>query len=268
MRRSIAEGGDAAIGLADRRRRPGHRCGGARSGDAGSRWAGRAGAAARGRERAAGHRADRPWRHRQCGVGDARGRDRFRGQAGQPGAAAGLAAQRAGGERAAGRARPHQAQPRRHADVPRHRHPQPAHAGGAAHRRQGRDLGHSGADRGPIGRRQGADRARDPRLRRAARQAVRRGQLRRHPGQSGGIAPVRPREGRLHGRDRPPYRQVRRGLGRHAVPGRGRRTAAGRAGQAAARHPGGRGRAGRGAQARQGRCPDHLRHQPRSRRPT
>ena len=47
--------------------------------------------------------------------------------------------------------------------------------------------------------------------RRAADQAVRRRQLRRDPRQSRRIDPVRAREGRLHRRDRPPYRQVRRG---------------------------------------------------------
>jgi DNA-binding NtrC family response regulator len=41
--------------------------------------------------------------------------------------------------------------------------------------------------------------------------------LRRHPGQPRRVDPVRPREGRLHRRHRSPYRQVRRGVGRHAV---------------------------------------------------
>ncbi len=53
------------------------------------------GAPARGRPRDPGDRADRAWRHRQRGVGDARGRRRFRGQAGRRRAAAGDAAQRA-----------------------------------------------------------------------------------------------------------------------------------------------------------------------------
>ena len=72
-------------------------------------------------------------------------------------------------------------------------------------------LRHPGADRRPLRRRQGADRARHPRHRRAADQALRRRQLRRHPRQSRRIDPVRAREGRLHRRDRAPYRQVRRG---------------------------------------------------------
>ena len=90
----IADGGDAAITLLTGPRRA-HRLRGPRPGDARSRRARRAGAHARRRPRYPGDRADRPWRHRQCGVGDARGRDRFRGQAGRPRAAAGLAAQRA-----------------------------------------------------------------------------------------------------------------------------------------------------------------------------
>ena len=158
---------------------------------------------------------------------------------------AGVAPQRAGKERARRRARPHQAQPVRHADVQGHRHPQPEDAGGAAQRREGRGVAHPGAGRGRVRRRQGADRARHPRPGRAARQALRRGQLRRDPRQSRGVDPVRPREGRLHRRDREARRQVRRSLRRHAVPRRGRRIAAGGAGEAAARHPGGRGRAGR-----------------------
>ena len=92
------------------------------------------------RHRRAGDRADRAWRHRQCGLGDARGRGRFRGQAGRRRAAAGVAAQRARHERARGRTHPHQAQPVRHARLQGHRHPQPGDAGGAAHRREGRGL--------------------------------------------------------------------------------------------------------------------------------
>ena len=75
-----------------------------------------------------------------------------------------------------------------------------------------------------------------------ARQALRHRQLRRDPREPRRIDPVRPREGRLHGRDRAACRQVRRGRRRHAVPRRDRRAAARRAGEAAARHPGGRGR--------------------------
>ena len=95
-------------------------------------------------------------------------------------------------------------------------------------------------------------------------QAVHRGQLRRDPREPRRIDPVRPREGRLHRRDRAAHRQVHRSDRRHAVPRRGRRTAAGGAGEAAARHPGGRGRAGRRAQAGQGRRAARLGHQPQS----
>jgi DNA-binding NtrC family response regulator len=44
------------------------------------------------------------------------------------------------------------------------------------------------------------------------------GQLRRHPRQSRRVDPVRPREGRLHRRDREAPRQVRRSLRRYVVP--------------------------------------------------
>ena len=87
----------------------------------------------------------------------------------------------------------------------------PKHAGRAAQRREGRGLHHPGADRRRVRRRQGADRARHPRPGRAAREALRRGQLRRDPRKSRGVDPVRPREGRLHRRDREAHRQIRRG---------------------------------------------------------
>ncbi len=80
-----------------------------------------------------------------------------------------------------------QAQPHRHAHLPRHHHPQPAHAGGVADRRKGRGLDHPGADRRRVRRRQGADRQGDPRQRRAAGKTLRRRQLRRHPRQPGRI---------------------------------------------------------------------------------
>ena len=58
--------------------------------------------------------ADRPWRHRQCGVGDARRRAGFRREAGRHRTAAGVAAQCAQRQRAERRTAAHQAQPRRH----------------------------------------------------------------------------------------------------------------------------------------------------------
>ena len=163
----------------------------------------------------------------------------------------------------AGELQRHQAQPRRHAHHRRRHHPLGRHAPGAARGREGGGLRHPRADRRRIRRRQGTDRARHPRLGRAPRQALRRGQLRRHAGEPGRVDPVRPREGRLHRRHRQAHRQIRRGRRRHAVPRRGRRIAAAGAGQAAARAAGGRGRAGRRPQDRQSRRAHHLRHQPR-----
>ena len=57
----------------------------------------------------------------------------------------------------------------RHADVPRHHHPQHGDGQRAAPGGKGCGLQHSGADRRRIRRRQGNDRARHPRQRRAAR---------------------------------------------------------------------------------------------------
>ena len=85
-----------------------------------------------------------------------------------------------------------------------------AMASGAADGREGRRIVDPGADRRRIRRRQGTDRARDPRIERARGKALRRRQLRRDPGQSRRVDPVRPREGRLHRRHRAPHRQVRR----------------------------------------------------------
>ena len=63
----------------------------------------------------------------------------------------------------------------------------PRDEAGAARGREGGRLRHPGADRRRIRRRQGIDRARHPRLRRAPRQAVRRGQLRRDAGEPGRV---------------------------------------------------------------------------------
>ena len=126
---------------------------------------------------------------------------------------------------------------------------------------------HSGADRRRIRRRQGIVRPRHPWQRRTQGEAVRRRQLRRHPRQSRGVDPVRPREGRLHRRHRTPHGQIRRSLRRHAVSRRSRRIAAGGAGETAARAAGRRGRGGRRAQAGQGRRPHHFRDQPQAARP-
>ena len=121
---------------------------------------------ARGRPRHAGDRADRAWRHRQRGLGDARGRGRFRGQAGRRRAAAGVAAQRArqparskANSAASSAAAPARSRfkdivtrsPRMQAVL------RTAEKAAASH--------HPGADRRRVRRRQGADRARHPRLR-------------------------------------------------------------------------------------------------------
>ena len=162
--------------------------------------------------------ADRPWRHRQCGVGDARRRAGFCRKTGRLRAAAGAAPQRAQHQRAERRTAAHQAQPRRQADLCRHHHPQRGHGRRDAHRAEGRRLDDPGVDRGRIRRRQGIVRTRHPWQRRAQIEAVRCRQLRRDPRQSGGVDPVRPREGRLYRRHRTPHGQIRRSLRRHAVP--------------------------------------------------
>ncbi len=88
--------------------------------------------------------------------------------------------------------------------------------------RHARHRLHRGRDR----HRQGADRLRDPLPGQAARQAVRRAELRGDAGEPARVGAVRPQEGRVH-RRRPrqegPVRDRRR---RHAVPRRDRRDAA------------------------------------------
>ncbi len=136
---------------------------------------------------------------------------------------------------------------------------------GAARRR----LQHPGPDRGRVRRRQGGASPAPSRARATATGkpfvTVNCGAI---PENLVEIDPVRPREGRLHRRDREARRQVRRGPWRHAVPRRGRRAAARRAGQAAARAPGGRDRPGRRPQAgRTRRRPPDLGDQPEPARP-
>ena len=80
------------------------------------------------------------------------------------------------------------------------------------------------------------------------------------------IRAVRPREGRLHRRGRPPHRQVRGGRRRHAAARRNLRDGRAPAGQAAARHPGARDRPRRRRQAGAGRHPHHRHLQPQPRR--
>ena len=57
----------------------------------------------------------------------------------------------------------------------------------------------------------------------ARRRPVHLGQLRRHPREPAGKRAVRPREGRLHRRRRPPHRQVRGSQRRHAAARRDQR---------------------------------------------
>ena len=179
LRRGRRRSGRGADGA-----RRAHRLRGARPGDARSRRLRRARAHARRGRQCSGDRSDRPWRDRQGRLGDARRCGRFRRQAGRGRAPAGLVAQRAVDQRARDRIPAPEAQPRRHAHVPRHHHPQCADAERAAHRRKGRGLADPGADRRRVRRRQGADRARRPRLGRTALETLRGGQLRRDPGKS------------------------------------------------------------------------------------
>ena len=98
---------------------------------------------------------------------------------------------------------------------------------------------------------------------RRARQAVDQGQLRGPARGAGRERAVRPREGGVHRRDRPPHRPVRAGRRRHDLPRRDRRASRRDPGQAAPRPPGARVRAGRRHDADEGRRPGHRRHQPR-----
>ena len=175
----------------------------------------------RGRPQHSRHRADRPWRHRQCGVGDARRRPGFRGQAGRHRAAAGQLAQRAQHQRPEGRAAADPPQPRRPADLYRYHHPQRDHGRRCC-------VSHRKPPPPPFrcwsranSARQGIVRARHPWQRRAKIETVRRRQLRCDSRQSGGVDPVRPRKGAFDRRHRTPHGQIRRSLRRHAVPRRG-----------------------------------------------
>ena len=105
----------------------------------------------------------------------------------------------------------------------RDRRREPAAQAGAA---AGRDCRADRLDRPDPGRdrhRQGADRPRDPRPERPPRTDVRQAQLRRHPHRPAGERALRPREGRVHRRDRAEGRPLRAGQRRDAVPRRGRR---------------------------------------------
>ncbi len=247
----MRDNGDAALALLSGADSARHRLRHPRSGHAEPRRARRAGAAAASHHQGAGDRADRPWRHRQCRLGDARGRGRFRGQAGRRRAAACEFPQRAQYQRARRRTEraSNTAAPARSAlptSSPRAPTWRPSSAW--RRRRQPRTSrcsisGESGVGKELIARaiHGSGERRAKPFV------AVNCGAM---PENLVEFDPVRPREGLVHRRHRAPHRQIRRGLGRHAVPRRGRRIAGRRAGQAPARHPGGRSRAGRRAQGR------------------
>ena len=97
---------------------------------------------------------------------------------------------------------------------------------GDAARRPGEPIGSAGADPGRNGHRQGAGRAGDSQSQRAAQRPVPARQLRRDPARADRFATVRPREGRVHGRERVAARLVRAGRSGDAVSGRNRRVAA------------------------------------------
>ena len=86
------------------------------------------------------------------------------------------------------------------------------------------------------------------------------------PQRAGREHAVRPREGIVHRRHPPADRQVRAGVGRHAVPRRDRRPAHRAAGEAAARDSGERDRARRRHPSDQDQLPPDRRHQRRSRK--
>ncbi len=113
--------------------------------------------------------------------------------------------------------------------------------------------------------RQGTAGAGHPSPERARQGAVRRHQLRRHPGNAARERALRPRERRVHRRRAPDHRQDREGRQGHALPRRDRRSAARHAGEAAALPAGPGHRAHRRPPADPRRCPHRLRHQPEPR---
>ena len=139
----------------------------------------------------------------------------------------------------------------------------------AGHRRPRAEGGQAVGDRADSRRerhRQGAARPADPSRERQRRRAVHRGQPRRDPARARREHAVRARAGIVHRRAEAAARQVRAGVGRHAVSRRNRRSAARAAGEAAARDSGGRDRAGRRRQADQDRFPADRRDQRRPRK--
>ena len=100
----------------------------------------------------------------------------------------------------------------------------------------------------------------------ARQEAAPHRQLRRDPRKSRRIGAVRPREGRLHRRLRPPYRPLRGCRRLDHLPRRGRRAAARHPGQIAARARDRRDPARRQPHHPDRRRPHHRRHQPPPRR--
>ncbi|CAA9362572.1 MAG: Signal-transduction regulatory protein FlgR, partial [uncultured Gemmatimonadetes bacterium] len=135
-------------------------------------------------------------------------------------------------------------------------------AGVQVHRPRGGQRRHrAGAGRERDGEGDGGARA--PFALAPGQGAVRRHQLRRHPGEPAGERAVRARERRVHRRHRPPYRALRTGQRRYTLPGRDRRHVAGAAEQDPARHPGAGGGAGGRGLAGVHRRAHRGGHQPR-----
>ena len=147
----------------------------------------------------------------------------------------------------------------------RDHHAQPANGRPAAAGAAGRRFRRERADLRRVGHRQGAAGARDPPREPARRQAVRRGQLRRHSRAAARVRALRPRARRVHRRRAGAQGAVPGRRRRHDLPRRDRRHAARAAGQAAARAAGGRGAAGRRDAVDPGRRPRDLRDAPRPR---
>ena len=190
-----------------------HRRGRARPRDARSRRPRRARQDARGAARHSGHRADRAWRHRQCRLARCAPAPPISWSSrSAPSGCRSRCATRSRRSALAGRTRPHQAQPRRHAHfkdiITRSARMQAVLR--TAEKAVGSAIpvlieGQSGVGKELIARAihgSGERRA----------QALRRGQLRRDPRQPRRVAPVRAREGRLHRRHRAACRQIRRGV--------------------------------------------------------
>ena len=129
----------------------------------------------------------------------------------------------------------------------------------------GREVGHLGADPRADRIGQGSRRADDPRAEPPQRGEVPGGQLRRAARHAVRVGNLRLRERRLHRRARSQAGPPRAGQRRHAVPRRDRRHVAHRAGQAAARARGAALRAPRRQQVDLGRLPPDLGDQPAAR---